>query len=312
MDLSLLSNDELVSQLGKIVGNERQVTLNLMSHLMELERRALHLELGYSSLFEYCVRKLGFSEASAFRRITGARCIRDFPELKDLFLSGKVTLCSIAAAAKSLKKEQTSVAEIVGKSKREIQELVSKHEPVTKIKEVVKPVVLAMPKVPLFDTPPTEERYSLKFSVSKAAYKKLEEARNRLSNALGNNLSVEAVIEKLLDNYLKPQLRKQRTYNPEDRYVPRATKHAVCERDKGQCTFVSADGTRCAATRHLQIDHIVPFAVGGKTELGNLRLLCSAHNRHEAKRYFGESYTSQFVSRKSCGEKLPRDTYFHR
>jgi len=32
----------------------------------------------------------------------------------------------------------------------------------------------------------------------------------------------------------------------------------------------------------------VPFALGGKTEISNLRLLCSAHNKLEAEKVFGK------------------------
>jgi 5-methylcytosine-specific restriction endonuclease McrA len=37
----------------------------------------------------------------------------------------------------------------------------------------------------------------------------------------------------------------------------------------------------------LQIDHIVPFAKGGKTEASNLRTLCRAHNLLMAELEFG-------------------------
>ena len=73
------------------------------------------------------------------------------------------------------------------------------------------------------------------------------------------------------------------------RYTAADVRHAVEQRDECQCTFVSADGTRCSETRWLQLDHIEPFALGGKSTLENLRLLCPAHNQLEAERTFGEA-----------------------
>jgi 5-methylcytosine-specific restriction endonuclease McrA len=41
--------------------------------------------------------------------------------------------------------------------------------------------------------------------------------------------------------------------------------------------------------RHLlQIDHIKPYALGGTHDPENLRVLCAAHNQHEARKTFGE------------------------
>ena len=51
--------------------------------------------------------------------------MREHPEVAELFLEGKVTLCNIATAAKSIRAEETKIEEIVGKSKREVQMLVT-------------------------------------------------------------------------------------------------------------------------------------------------------------------------------------------
>jgi 5-methylcytosine-specific restriction endonuclease McrA len=74
---------------------------------------------------------------------------------------------------------------------------------------------------------------------------------------------------------------------PRSRHVPTDTRAAVLDRDGHRCTFVAADGTRCNATRNLQIDHVQPFALGGSHEAHNLRVLCAAHNRRAAEHVFG-------------------------
>jgi hypothetical protein len=45
---------------------------------------------------------------------------------------------------------------------------------------------------------------------------------------------------------------------------------------------VSPDGCRCQERGRLEIDHVVPVALGGAARPENLRLLCRAHNQHAA------------------------------
>ena len=70
-------------------------------------------------------------------------------------------------------------------------------------------------------------------------------------------------------------------------------KRAVWERDGGQCTFTSEDGHRCTADTRLEWDHIEPVARGGQGTVGNLRLVCRAHNQYLAERTFGEGFMSE-------------------
>ena len=64
-------------------------------------------------------------------------------------------------------------------------------------------------------------------------------------------------------------------------------------RDGRRCTFVSESGRRCSACRRLDFDHIVPLARGGEATADNLRLLCPAHNQHEADRVLGAGFMEE-------------------
>ena len=67
------------------------------------------------------------------------------------------------------------------------------------------------------------------------------------------------------------------------RYIPAGVRREVWRRDRGCCSYVDQHdqhgGRRCGSRYRLEIDHIVPFALGGATELFNLRLRCGAHHR---------------------------------
>lgn len=69
--MNSLSDVELDQTLCALSGNERRVTLEVIDHLGEMERRSAFRELGYSSLFDYARRRLRYSESSAQRRISG-------------------------------------------------------------------------------------------------------------------------------------------------------------------------------------------------------------------------------------------------
>jgi 5-methylcytosine-specific restriction endonuclease McrA len=70
------------------------------------------------------------------------------------------------------------------------------------------------------------------------------------------------------------------------RRVPAPVRCEVWARDEGRCAFIGADGP-CRETGRLELHHVVPFARGGPTSVGNLQLRCRAHNVYEAEQEFG-------------------------
>ena len=110
---------------------DRKLTLSLLLHLNEIERRQLYLKRGYSSMFVYCTSHLRFSEPAAARRIRTARCLARFPELHTYLESGDVNLTTVSMVAKFLRPENAGVllARIRGKSRREVEQVVAELEP---------------------------------------------------------------------------------------------------------------------------------------------------------------------------------------
>ena len=70
------------------------------------------------------------------------------------------------------------------------------------------------------------------------------------------------------------------------RYIPAAVRREVWHRDGGCCSYVDPhSGRRCGSRFLLELDHIVPYALGGGAEPGNLRLRCRAHHRFRHREY---------------------------
>ncbi|HYG69821.1 MAG TPA: HNH endonuclease signature motif containing protein, partial [Anaeromyxobacteraceae bacterium] len=59
--------------------------------------------------------------------------------------------------------------------------------------------------------------------------------------------------------------------------------------------WVLENGKRCGCSRRLQFDHVQPVALGGKSTVENVRLVCQAHNLLAARRIFGDSIIDRFA-----------------
>ena len=297
--VKLLGDDALTVKLAELAARERQATLDFLLHLIEFDSRRLYRELGYPSLYDYCRRCLKYSESSAYRRISAARCMKEKPELCGMYLRGDVTLCNIATAKKCLQENRTTPAELIGKTKLEVKQMVARELPgKTASREVIRPVALKAPALPMFSTEP-EERIEIKFTLSKADFERFQEVKSRLSNKLGKDLSVQALVNHLVKNELAPKKARvvaTRSEKP-GRYIPQAVRAEVKERDQHQCSYVSTDGVHCTERNYLQLDHIVPFAIGGKNTADNLRLRCQAHNQLHAEACFGRHSIPKIVMR---------------
>src|SRR5689334_14953480 len=97
-----LGNSELLAGLSALARQSNELTAQLLAHLVELEERMLHLELGFPSLFSYCVEVLGMSEGAAGRRVAAARVCRRIPGVFERVARGQVHLCALCALAPHL------------------------------------------------------------------------------------------------------------------------------------------------------------------------------------------------------------------
>ena len=88
-DLRYLKSQELHSRLQELVRRERKLTSAILQHICEVKRRGLHLEMAYSSMYDYMVRGLGYSESSALRRLEAAKLFDEIPGLGEKIETGK-------------------------------------------------------------------------------------------------------------------------------------------------------------------------------------------------------------------------------
>ncbi len=131
MTFDHLSSHALTARLGELLSLERRTIVEFLLHLVELERRSLHLELGYSSLFVFCTEHLKLSKGSAFRRTTAARLIARYPSIAEMLRDGRLNLAALCELRDALD-DATHVQVLeraAGKTEDQIRELVAALRP---------------------------------------------------------------------------------------------------------------------------------------------------------------------------------------
>ena len=91
-----LSDRELLRATSTLVRHERHLQGAVIDHLAEIDARRLFLQRGCSSLFDYAVRELGYSDAAAGRRIGAVRLCADQPDARERLRDGSLTLSAAA------------------------------------------------------------------------------------------------------------------------------------------------------------------------------------------------------------------------
>jgi len=149
---------------------------------------------------------------------------------------------------------------------------------------------------------PELRRYHI--TVSRAFLAKLQAAKDAVSHSIPDG-DPEAVLSAGLDLLLE-QAAKRRglvkkprpapaTPSNDPRHIPAAVAREVWRRDGERCSFRLPDGSVCGSTKRLQLDHIMPVARGGKSEVDNLRVSCACHNRLAARQMFGDTWMDGFT-----------------
>src|SRR5262245_3984400 len=129
--LSSLSDDALLSGLDALCAEGHRLTARTIAYLVEVEHRSLHLKAACSSLFDFCVRRLGLSEGAAYRRITAARLVKDHPQLLARIETGEVHLSTLTLLRDHLTVENVDelVATTSKMRKHEVQALIARRAP---------------------------------------------------------------------------------------------------------------------------------------------------------------------------------------
>lgn len=137
--------------------------------------------------------------------------------------------------------------------------------------------------------PLSPDRYKLEVTISREAYEVLRRIQNLCRHIVPDG-DLAPLTERAFQVLLADLERRKlaQTERPHrfarcrsgSRYVPAHVRRAVWQRDGGQCAYVGPRG-RCQEHGFLELHHVIPFAEGGQTTVGNLELRCRSHNQYE-------------------------------
>ncbi len=315
--LLIVSDAELVARLESLVREKRQITVAVLLHLAEVEARGLHRQAACPSMYVYCTRVLGMSEDEAFKRIRAARALRAYPVVAAAMADGRLHQTAVVLLAPHLTSDSAEelVAAASGKSKAEIEILLARRAPQPDVPERLEreperaalvisdhgsdmvEVVLEPPRQASARVAPlAPERFALQLTITDATRMKLLRAQALLRHQVPSG-DLSEVLERALDALLdkvegrrfgKVKRPRAAKTSRSRRYIPTEARRQAVARDGLRCSFVSDDGRRCEETGFLELDHVVPVALGGEAGDG-IRVLCRSHNQHEAERILGRA-----------------------
>jgi hypothetical protein len=370
-NLSTLDSRGLSDRLRTLAGDERNVQADFLLHLAELDRRRSFAELGYPSLWEYCLRALHLREGAAGRRIGAMRVLRRFPQLEAALRDGRLSLSTLCALGPVLTDDnvQALAARAAFKTAAEVDEIVAavkpKPAPADGVRRMPVPAAVvtnlapatagaspvrvsgsAPPPVldpiapvaaatgpllvpaaandlPALSTGPTSrtvgqdsrsselratsaDRWSLRVTLDAEGKRDLDTLVALLGHKVPDR-DLATVVKQALRCAVQEQGKRKGAAAPakphrpaaaaalgQSSHVAAAVRREVWTRDGGQCTFVAPDGTRCAARSRLEFDHVVPRALGGGSNVDNVRIRCRTHNLLHAEQAFGAELMSRF------------------
>jgi len=238
-----------------------------LHHLQAVERRRLYAARGFSSLFEYCVKELGYAEAIAHRRISSMRLLSVLSQAQTFFRNEKI----------SNKKEVLGLLE--NKTTCQVEKILVSMSTQPVIQERVRAI--------------SEIQSEVRFTASDELLLNLEKLRGLRAHKHphASILELIGIALKMAVEKLDPSERVQKPFPAQKptRIVNQALKTFIWKRDQSRCTYEDPrTKRRCTSQHALEMDPITPYALGGATTVENLRLLCRAHNLYEAQKIFGK------------------------
>ena len=311
-----LSDKALIDQTDFLAEHERGITILVLRHLREVEVRRLFVDLNYSSMYTYCIKRLKYSENETQSRLSSARLLTELPEIEKQIEEGSLNVTNLSkiqsfvrsekAAQNSLTKNEklALIAECENKPTRQVaKELIERsHQP-----------ALMAEKFHMTSSVLNNDLLGQEFSefaalLDSETRELLQEFKNLYAHELqdGANITVLTFLLKKAvafkkkklglatpsDNALPPMAQKVRgaakQSTPQRKPLKSSVKKYVWKKANGCCEHYDTKvGMRCSSKFALQPDHIIPLALGGTDEISNLQLLCRVHNSRRAIKTFG-------------------------
>jgi hypothetical protein len=134
------TNAELIAGLKRLDARESRSLAAILAHLSELDARMAVQELAFPSLFNYCTRELGYSEAEALLRIRTARAARRYPSILAMIAQRRIHVTAVAKLYPHLTSDnyRSLLAKASRRSLEELDRLLAELAPIPEKRPVIR------------------------------------------------------------------------------------------------------------------------------------------------------------------------------
>lgn len=312
MQHQALTDAKLVERLINRVALERTCTADVLEDLAEVDARKIYVTEGYTSLCEYGVKALGYSEDESYPRVAAARLTRRFPLALQMLRDGRATLSTLKTIGMHLNEDNATerLEAAAGLTISKVKELVASWAPKPDVPTTVKFVATTEPPRLFERTEPTPPpalvieptrpaplpkplspgKRVITFTLDEDEYTELMRLRALDRHATPDGDIKKVIVKAVRDRLAKVEARKfgkLKTDRPTEppsaetdkRTLTQAQKREVAARDGHQCCYVSPSGRRCESTAWLEHDHIDGWSLTHQTTAARTQLLCRTHNQ---------------------------------
>ena len=321
-----MTNAELETELKAASTDERVLTKKIVELVAEALRREIWAGRGYASAHRWLVVEFGYSDSSAGRRLDAARLLADVPDVAEKLATGELTLSGLSQLQSAIHQEEKRTGEkITPEAKREVVKKIEGQSSAASSRTVAAefPEVSKAPKESL--KPAGANGWTLTVGLDADQKAALDRARELLSHSHPGATWAEVLAHlaaehaRRVDPLARAERRAVRTTvrapemprrfsatedatPPGPKPLPRAVRDAAIAKAGGACEFADPrTGARCGGRVRVEVDHVVPRALGGADDAGNLRCLCAQHNRFEAERELGPRWASSWERKGAAG-----------
>jgi 5-methylcytosine-specific restriction endonuclease McrA len=262
-EIKKLKNEELLQRTKFLVVKERKITLQILHHLQEISRRRLFAERGYSSLFKYATQELGYSDASAIRRLQAMELLTELPEVEDKIKEGALSLSVVAQAQRTFQIEaKLSQAFDPDEKKNILQSLEYKSSKAAErelIQHSSQPALILKPDL---IKPVTSTHSEIRFVADQVLLDQLELIRGFLGNK-NPNLSLSELITEMARislEKLRPKAPKELVKQNSDDGVEKSVKAVNSMQAAQATTKVPQKTSQVSQAFHLPLNKQVPIS----------------------------------------------------
>ena len=200
-----MTHHKIDQQALKASKDFRKCESELLEIIMKVDDLKVYRKLGYPSLFQYVVKRLGLSEAQAYSFISVGRKSKEVPQIKEKIKNGELTV--------SKAKKITSVITAINQghwlslaqsaSQKKVEREVALAKPKQAIWNKMTYVSASDKVVEKVQIKKNSPQVKMEVGLSEKLMLKLRRAQDLVSQKKQSSVNLEITLEALVDEYIK-------------------------------------------------------------------------------------------------------------